>query len=466
MAFDSPFRYLRFSLRTLLLLITLVAVAITIYRWPWEKKQEGERWRIGSASGPSRLYAHVENITYRRGWNGQPEIHGPKRIWHDDRLRFIANYYEGELHGPLQYYDRAGRLVVEANFRRGDLHGPFRAGDGETWVWQANFQNSELHGPWQALYDDLRRLHYLPVGLATMFETDHKSLKDDHRVAVPTPALLGTAHWHHGRRHGKWTWTAPDGEVLNTAEYDHDELVRWNGEPVVEQFHAWLRSPVVDDSRLAPFFAKTSTQKSWTQPDASQPSSIQFSSGDEDVYLRHESHPSITWYFHGRGCSLASALCEEVLTNGYRFDYRYGQIWLVPADDGESWADATGVSRIAFEPGSVQEREWNANVDVLPITPNIHYMQVHAAIGIRQLLAGTSVEIDAAALSISPVPLNNSGQKLFTRRRRDALGLFLFETGCQVEQQGNQLIFTPRPGRTKEERQVNPFPMHPVDPFG
>jgi hypothetical protein len=94
---------LQFSLRALLLLVTLVGLGLTYYRWPWEE--------TGVLSDQE-----TKTTTYRRAWNGRRVKHGRQFIvgknqrlvhevvYHDDERRFDRQYHpSGELDCETAY---------------------------------------------------------------------------------------------------------------------------------------------------------------------------------------------------------------------------------------------------------------------------------------------------------------------------------------------------------------------------
>ncbi|WP_254513995.1 toxin-antitoxin system YwqK family antitoxin [Anatilimnocola floriformis] len=443
---------LRFSLRTLLLAITLVAVAIAVYRWPWEERH------LSSSGAENPLFQEVEIATYRRDWRGKAVLNGPLRIQRDGRPHYLATYYEGELHGLRQCFDEQGRVLIEGYYRHGKMHGPFRAGDGTTWVTEGQYRDNAPHGTWRFLISE-RYGSPTPPGFPYLAPLTLPG--EEWARPLPNPHVVVTSEWDSINGHVKRKWASPSGELLRTAEYRHGDLVLWNDVPIVEHFIAWLRSPYVDDERLAKFF-ETAKSGNWYEDGRGDYSVLGFLGNPEKAVVFRENREGDSWLDFNSPGLLAATLCEETLANGFRFDYRYGQLWLVPAEDGEEFIDRTGVAQVAFEPGSTQAHEWETRVNVF--TVSAHDV---VPIAIDQLLAETSIEFDySVLLPKEPRRGRTTSEKHATYRRRDALGLLLQATGCRVEQQGNKLIFTPRPGRTEGERYNNPFPARIVDPFG
>lgn len=110
---------LQISLRMLLLLMFLVGVGLTIFRWPWVEVDQ-----IVEYTGSGRELATIERrTTYRRNWRAEKVKNGLSQSFVENRLQSEEHYYEGEFHGAQRYYDRQGRLTIENTYRHGQRHG-------------------------------------------------------------------------------------------------------------------------------------------------------------------------------------------------------------------------------------------------------------------------------------------------------------------------------------------------------
>ena len=52
---------------------------------------------------------------------------------------------------------------------------------------------------------------------------------------------------HQRRLHGPARWETAAGEVLQAGEYDGDQLVSWNGEPVIDYLEDWIATGKIND---------------------------------------------------------------------------------------------------------------------------------------------------------------------------------------------------------------------------
>src|SRR6478735_5815076 len=111
----------QFSLRALLLIMAVVCVALTVYRWPWVEITQQSPDPIpgndpfGDVSSPRTQYL----TTYRRDWRGRPVKHGLSQYRYNDVLVDESHYYDGELHGTQQSFDEEGKLTFQQSFRAG-----------------------------------------------------------------------------------------------------------------------------------------------------------------------------------------------------------------------------------------------------------------------------------------------------------------------------------------------------------
>jgi hypothetical protein len=131
---------LRFSLRVLLLAVTVFAIGFPIwYRWPYEEEDP-------DAAKSNQNTKRV--ITWQRQWGGGRLKHGPESTYRKGELIHRATYKNGILHGPFEarmprgvresgqyidgkkggewrWVDKEGKLRRSANWREDRLDGPF-----------------------------------------------------------------------------------------------------------------------------------------------------------------------------------------------------------------------------------------------------------------------------------------------------------------------------------------------------
>jgi hypothetical protein len=443
---------LQISLRMLLLLMLFVGVGLTIFRWPWVEED-----RIPDPL--SREPGIIERkITYRRNWRGKKIKNGLSQTFVENRLQSSEHFYKGEYHGSQRYYDRQGRLTIEKTYRHGQQHGLFRVGNGVTWMAEGSFANDRPHGEWKYLIErnDQFDWPYDSIG-----DGDTPSgLFPASDIAYASNPQTVIAQWQHGKRHGRWTWTPP-GQVLRSAEYADDELVRWNNKPVVEQFWQWLRGPEVNDPQLVAEWT-AGNQPGWISAYGNSGlRGLQFEVVDQHLTVHCDNVDFSYSPVLKPGGRLVPAICEMMARYDLQFAYRYGGLWMVRRREKETaFEDPTGISQIKFAAGSSAERDWIAAVDVSSSGE-------YAPKCIAHLLEGTSIEFEINGV-LSPdfgYPTDVPTQRLFTRNRSDVLGYILYTTGCRCELQGQVLRILPQPERTSQQSTTKPLALN-FDPFG
>jgi hypothetical protein len=459
-----PFRNWRwqFSLRALLLVMAVAGGALAIYRWPWEEAIERTyQIPVPNSEAKQTVTEIVQRVTYHRDWRGRPVKHGRTLLFSDNVLYQEEHYYEGILHGLKRAINRAGQTTEEKHYRDGKLHGPYRSGDGTTWIWHGTFVNNQWHGEWSGLckpnsYPQPFTLRIAGDGSA-QFPWQHFS---------PNP-LAVQSNWRHGVRHGSWTWRTLDGKLVHTAEYDRGDLVRWNGEPVVEQFSKWFAEAAGQAPLLLAELTNASTAewRNWSNY-GNKHLCFRFGDGDQLViHLDGIARKELQLPTESNG-HFVPALCEIAARNQLRFDYRYGALWLIPhSSAAEPFVDRTGVLQINFAENSRHKRDWDEPIMVTSCQGDVDQCVEH-------LLAQTTLKYEPLARRNraavqSPVfeerltlGLRAIDAHLFKRRRRDALAYVLFVTGCRCELRGDTLHILPQSKRTSE--QVLCLPLEPA----
>lgn len=94
---------LQFSLRALLLLITLGGCGLWVYRWPWQV---------------TRLSANLESTTttYRRSWNGTPLKHGRQIVVGENRQLLNEVVYHDGIRLVDRQFHPNGSLAEETTY--------------------------------------------------------------------------------------------------------------------------------------------------------------------------------------------------------------------------------------------------------------------------------------------------------------------------------------------------------------
>lgn len=445
----------QFSLRMILLLMAAVGVALAIFRWPWVERDFAYH-SIGDESSAVQITQEFERrITYRRDWRGRPVKHGLEQSLRNGQVWHEANYYDGQLSGPRRVWNLQNKLAIEATYLGGKLHGPFRSGDGKQWTYVGQYAHGLMSGEWRIL-DHRNAQVFIPADFDWYINANGQP-EDLRFFYSPLELSLIIGNWHRGKLHGKLTWQTLDGELLNTAEYAGGEIVEWNGQPLVRQFSDWLHAQ--QNPRLEAWLSEA-TAGNWRNVQGSPLDELTLKMGagnlPEDwlgIYLeRPDWHSNLK-----TEGTLVPALCEYAAREGLGFDYRYGALWLVPgaADPSPPFIDPTGVDKVEFAAGSSQAREWTNPIDV-----DGHYGTVGSSL--RHVLQGTSITLDVSALSVRDRgELNYLDSKdpihLFTRTRRDVVGLILYRCGFRCEQRGDTLVIIPRWPQPVEGPQNGPL---------
>src|SRR5687768_12125711 len=121
---------LQFSLRAILVLMALVGVALTIYRWPWVETKEIDDPVDGRVT---------QSTTYRRGWRGKTNkyglrtsiFRGPSRSQRGHtKLRYEEWFSDDELRW-WAIYDAQGELLAKHHYRNEKLNGPAYENSGK-----------------------------------------------------------------------------------------------------------------------------------------------------------------------------------------------------------------------------------------------------------------------------------------------------------------------------------------------
>ncbi|WP_254507730.1 toxin-antitoxin system YwqK family antitoxin [Anatilimnocola floriformis] len=450
----SPNRNCRpqFTLRLLLIITAVIGIGLMVYRWPWTAETslgKAEGW-ARSAEGKflpgSKDYEIVRRNVYRRDWRGQAVKHGLEQSFRNGELWQEAHYYDGVLHGPRRVWDWNGEVAVEANYRAGVLHGPYRTFG--LWPFEGRYDAGKWDGEWRGVVTHGASPLVPPI---EMFMSEAGLPELDSHIFLLGPPLRPmetVTNYRQGKLHGKTLWRTLEGELLNTAEYADDNLVAWNGQPIVAQFLEWLGT--LNDPTLVSQFA-AATAGTWQQ----QPpyNRLTFDIDHSSLALRIAvDGVRVNQTLERRG-SLAASLCELAANQGCGFDYRYGGLWMVPReiDPSPPFIDPTGVLQIEFPMGSQAAQDWRAVIDV---QKNSETPQTCIA----QLLAGTAIVYQDRTDDPTVVrPDLVLGSVLFRRSRRDALAYLLYQSDRKCELENGVLVIRMREGHEQATENTKPF---------
>lgn len=394
--------FLQISLRWLLILVTLGAVVLAIYRWQWEKVQI----QSTSIDEPEKVLV----TTYHYGWDGKPIKHGPERAFELEAARGKEGLFiEGAMARERMYRDDRvvsqtryvppGSSNIEALHEK--AHGPL------------NIPDTDIAGVWRLTRE------------------------------LSGETINQRVSWRNAQRQGKSTWKIA-GQVVQSAEFAHGRVLRWNDQPVAEELQRWSQQRVPDAELrrilLAPLkkpldFAHASVGDLgyvWIPTQPGPPFLMHFG------FHPHESKAPSQWQARFQNRIFGEVLLECALNNWSTLDFRYGCVCTAPlSSDEQPWTDPTGSDQVRFETGTTGEFAWNqlATTDT----------QLHQrpAARLRDLFVGTDIQVDTSAvnhLDVQPSVLMPSGALPYPRPRRDLCGHILFVHGYVCEQQGETLV--------------------------
>ena len=282
----------------------------------------------------------------------------------------------------------------------------------------------------------------------------------------PTAAESCTVrHAYEGNTpQGEWIWKDVAGKVLQTARFEHGEVVEWNGQPVQRALEEWCEGNQIPKRLQAALFAPVADLKwdnDWRQ------------FGVVEIFTHSRLHLLEIFGTYQQDLdegpvmrafaastkrrpteSVALFLLRKALLENRTLGARFSLPSLVSISPTEvNWRDPTGVSAVKFAVDSTAAAEWVEAI--LEEQPGESIDRKY----IRSFFAGTSIEIDASEIPPSVLPevappRTNSRfidqlpmPREFNRphRRCDLLGLLLLQREWSCEQRGNVLILHPSP---------------------
>jgi hypothetical protein len=391
------FLRLQFSLRTLLASITLVALGLTVYRWPWHVET--------LKNDPQGLRPPSIVITpWRRAWNGKPEKHGTQHEldlpnhWGTETL--LSN---GDLIHEWAYLD--GHCVRSHHFVSSNRS-----------VARKIPTTREVRG--------VRRL---------------TSQHGDETVTQICP-------WRNYERHGLSTWTSSQGTTLQTAEFERGRIVKWNGRPIGEAIEEWLAESVRDAALHPPLLAQFTSSESYMHWAQNYNGQLWWKASQTPVLVhygsRDENMPGPTrWAPRYRHRSVIEVILEMALGESGTLDYRYGTLCVVPICSRElAWRDPTNYTAVKFPAGSQAAEDWLATVP----SGSLYKWPARE---LREVFQNTAITIDTSAIDEFDVPLTaplDRSRPDCPRLRRDLFGHILYDAGYRCEQRGETILILPQ----------------------
>ncbi len=392
---------LQFSLRMLLLLTALVAVALAVFRWPWEV-------RVFRHGNPGT----TQTTTYHRGWTGASLKHGPQSVIDAQTgERKSESLYEEDVLRRQRSFNSQGQLVHET------LEFPER---GET-----------LH-------------------------RDYHVNRERSLVAVTRV----TDNGQHLRRE----WWTNNGKLLESDDYFRQgnigfQPVRWNDRPVAEvsqellnllpQEHRdfWAQLALLTNQKVTSYLGEATFYVGAPllvdSPSADPLDGLPPFRKHNEYFLSPSSTPPNGPLIH--------ELLSWAHAQNQTLQCRFGVLCMAPINaETAAPGDPTGALAVQFAAGTTAAAAWLETVACMDQDV------ASPAQRLQQFFADTGIEIDASGIcfraEMQPdLPkLPNSSEIpglphfVFRRTRRDTLGIFLWHHRLRVEQRGNKLIVLPR----------------------
>ena len=393
----------QFSLRTLLLLMAIVAVGVAVFRWPWVETTVED--------------LETTSTTYRRAWYFVPLRDG--RSWTVDNVTGQTTYeaeYVNNRPVRERIYDFAGALAEERSHS-----------------WDRREHSAR----------DFSQLAKRGFILEKYRDDAQKQMR--HEWKTPDGTALES---HFG--------TLRDGYIL--------ALTEWNGRPITDEMNrvladlptsndrrAWATSlegkalmgpgALMGDHTYVPFISQRVDPVPFCTGPRTNEHPIRF----DALHIQLEQGKLLRAQLHGPPISPGGphSAFHDLLVGAHQRNctlrVRFGIVTVVPIETKLlDNTDPTGALAVQFPAGSTQEQAWLEKV--------VHMRrEVHSpAERVKSFFAGTGIEIDTSRLDLpdeAPSYLHNSD---YLRPRRDVLGTFLLVRECRVEQDGNRLILYPR----------------------
>jgi hypothetical protein len=395
--------YLQFSLRWLLILVTLGAIALGLYRSQWEKV---EVINI-DIDTPEK----VRVTTYHFGWNAKRIKHGPEREFELEVARGHESLFvEGAMAREREYCDE--RVISQTKYTP----------PGST--------NVEV-------------LHENANGPLTLKDANIKGvwlLKRD----LDGETISQRVNWKNAQRHGKTTWKI-DGRVVQTAEFDQGRVIRWNDKPVAEELRRWAQHRVPDAELRRILFVPLQEPIDYGHASVGDLGYVWIPTQPGPPFLMHfgfraqDSKAPAPWQPRFQDRLFAEVSLECALNNWSTLDFRYGCVCSVPLSSArELWTDPTGSDQVRFEEGTTAEVAWQQ----LATTDTQLHQQPAARL--RDLFEGTDIQVNTKAVDVfdnqPSLAMPVGALPYYPRPRRDLFGHILFVYGYVCEQRGETLV--------------------------
>lgn len=389
---------LQWSLRTLLIGMTLAAIGVTVWtRWPYEVTEPTRQllWKESAVPGVSDqygdLYSFQEQAHYR-GVLAQYRVkHGKSELFLFNKARVVEQHFRnGVLHGEYREFYSDGRLRTEGEYRSG-----FKQG---RWL---NYLRQK---------QDAARLDYLL-----------------------------TQHWHLGKPHGLWQWEDGYGQMHLSANYEQGRVTQVNGAPVTDWQHAVMQ--LLPQRSLAEPFRERFAKLGETTGSDFDPSYLPSHWYDNQYFELETPFPKLdpdVYYPLVNRVPQEVHLAHVLDVTGLALTVRHGCVFLTTPDRIGAEHDPTGVSQLEVVPDTLLAKSLAAEVEFGKYT-ELHW-NVRQALDHLRRECGVPLDDSALHNTLQPRdedrPWIRLSRKEGKHRVRDLLGLALFRGRykCALEQ--------------------------------
>jgi hypothetical protein len=294
---------LRFSLRILLVAVTLFAIGFPVwYRRPYEEVIVQDFSGDPFAVSKKRL----TTTTWQRQWGGGRFKHGVERVVRDGKTSTLTTYHGGRKHGPYQNHYNDGSLAMVGHYTDDEKDGTWTTFDpkGEVQL-AATWRHGQLEGP--ASIRGKNGMDRVELIAGEVVKVNDVSVKD--RLAgLQAAAQISSSDIATALK-------SPTSVTYNELPLGH----------VIDDLSQITRTPMFVD----PFHVDPNSR----------------------VNLSGE-------------LSLSSALTLMSAQHELGCDYRFGCVWITSADDAKEWRDPTGITDLVPPTESQLFHSWKESVSV------------------------------------------------------------------------------------------------------
>jgi hypothetical protein len=296
-----PRHTLRYSLRALLIFLTLACVGVWYwYRVPYKKEViHPKALPIWKEKAGFALLAKEEQ-RYRRVLRGEPIRDGLTEWFDTEGHRLGQEYWrEGKLHGPWIRWYSTGVVQERGEYDRGRKHG----------LWER--------------------------------------FDEEGQIAVRMP-------FDRGAPHGDWQWFE-NGKPVRTIRFDHTEVTQIDGRPVNDPLGRACRLGQIDNERIKEMM----TRSGWCDFQNTPLKEVADFLAEnykvnvllhrriiEEAGVQADAPISLQVDNITAGAMLVLLFEPHSLATTYRF----GMIWVTTKEDAKNWVDHTGLATALESP--------------------------------------------------------------------------------------------------------------------